>query len=733
MTTSTTPPRRRPSPYPRREQAPVEQHDPWQPANDAPASPAGDAGVASDRAARSVQLRERRRQVASMPLAGHAAPWPVTALLWAAAAAAHAGGDKGLHIVAVAAPVLAVVWWWRYSRRCSRAMRRMHRRHALLVSVAAYLWLLWAAAGGAGGWHAAALWAGMYALLQPYWRRRAIPIPPPRQPVAAPVVAPEPEPEPEPLPEVVKWTTRVTVPGGAAPGSYLTGLEQVRNGRAYTIQLTAGRQTTSQIIAAQAMICSALDLTADGMLIDRHPSGLLSRARLVVIEGNPLNVELTHPGPDKVYNPETGYAAVGLHPDEEQALWGFYIPGYGLAHGFIIGATGSGKSTLMKNLGTTAAHTGYLSVWAGCPLGGQSFPALLRHAVWPARGVPSIMRQLRAMDKVIKVRGKLNDILDRELHIPTRQEPGVLLILDELHKVTRGHVDFKEAVYLLATIAREGRKAAVGIIGADQTVNLMEAFGNSDVMRTNMWNKNLAALRVPSTTEVGMIEGLDANPADLPEFFPDGSPTFGLGYLRGLRTAPFRGWWTPNADELLAASPQTELDGVAAAAIGEDYTRRHQLRDQARVEQARELYELDPAVMTAIAEVNPDLAEQLRADLARPRPARPARAVGETSRVTSSGTLLVLAGEFEPAPTLRLPDPARADTRTSEQRVYDLIASGVTRTGDLQKAYGCGETRMRQLTGALVEAGRIRTAGHGQWQLTEPAGQPRPGDAEHVA
>jgi hypothetical protein len=157
------------------------------------------------------------------------------------------------------------------------------------------------------------------------------------------------------------------------------------------------------------------------------------------------------------------------------------------------------------------------------------------------------MAQLRAMVRLIDVRGAMNNVLGRELHVPTAAEPGVLLFMDEFHRLTRKtNPDWKEAVSLLEQVAQEGRKAAVAIIASDQTVNIQKTFGNSDVMRSNMWIKNLAVLRVGSDVENGMIPGLDGvNPADLPERFPDGSPTSGLGYLRGLRTAPFRGWLTP--------------------------------------------------------------------------------------------------------------------------------------------------------------------------------------------
>jgi hypothetical protein len=684
---------------------------------------------------RSRRVRAARQHVAAMPLAGHTAPWPVTLLLWAGAAAAHNGGHGMAMTVAVVAPVAAVVWWWQYERNRSRRLRRKHRRHAALVTGLALLWLAWAANAGAGGSHALLLWAGMVAAVWPYWRRRTIPIPASVGAVAAPPTEADPTPTTvdDRLPEVIKWETRVAVSGGAGPGSYLTDLQQVRGGRSYTIQLAAGRQTTMQIRAAQAMICSALNLAMDELIIDAHPSGALSQAVLTLVQGRPLAQVFPHPGPEAVYNPVTGYAAIGMHPDEQPAEWALFVPGWGLAGGFIVGGIGSGKSTLMKNIATTAKNTGVLSVWACCPVGGQSFPALLKHAEWPTYSAAGGMEQLRGLAELIEVRGALNNVLGRELHVPTAAEPGVLLFIDEFHKLTRkDNPHWKEAVALLERIAQEGRKAAVAVIGSDQTINLQKTFGNSDVMRSNLWFKNLAVLRVASDTENGMIPGLDGvNPADLPERFPDGSPTSGLGYLRGLRIAPFRGWLTPNADQLLAAAPSVELDTVSARTVGHAYLHRHTLRERAQVDQARTLLKLDPELLQTIAAANPELAALIEAHKDRPPTEQTAPPTSAAhSRVTGGGTVLQLAGTINPAPSLRLPevttdDDARegeAFANGPQQRVLELIRSGITRTGELQKAYGCGETRMRDLLNALDSAGKIRRIKNGHWELADDAG-----------
>lgn len=652
-------------------------------------------------ATRTVTFRARQRaSTVHRPLTGHVAPWPVTTLLWAAAAVGHSN-HTATQVVAVAAPVIAVVWWWKWSRRRSREQRRARRLHAAAVTIAAAAWLAWAMHAGAGGWRGAALWVGMYALMAPYWARRRIPIP--AEVVDVPPVVVEGD-------VVEKWVERVQCKGGALPGAYLLRHERVRNGEAWDIHLVPGQQVTAQAVAAQPRIVSALDhLTIDQVIVDRHPSGSLARARLVVVQGHPLNRNLYHPGPSEVYNPETGYAAIGMHPDEEPAEWAFFIPGWGLAGGFVVGGIGSGKSKLMLNLATTACHTGYLTIWAGCPVGGQSFPDLIKHASWSATDVPEIVLQLRAAVKLIRVRGIINSLRGRDLHIPTDVEPGVLLFLDEFHKITSGHKDYKEAAALLSLVTREGRKACVAAVGADQDFDLQGVFANDDTLRTSIRAKNLWVGRTPSHVLKGMITGLDVDPSSLPERFPDGSITSGLGYLVGGRTAPMRCWHPQGAEEMLAAAPKYELERSGAKLAGDDYLTRHERALQAKAEMAAALGVLDESLLIEILDANPDLrsiVDQLgdRMDAVG--------ALAGTAWAMTGGPAEAgadpLPGDIPDAPRFEYEEPAEVvERQTVRDKVLTLVRDGVQATGELQARTGASETAVRNALNELVDAGDI--------------------------
>ncbi|ADP83812.1 ATPase AAA [Pseudofrankia inefficax] len=666
-------------------------------------------------------------------LRAHVAPFVLIGGLWGVGAVVAAVPQIAAVVVLGWALAVGITWGVRRGHYDDdTTARRAAARRVGRTTVLGAGWLGLAAWQGAWGWPAALLWAGGYASSAGWWTRHHIPTPPAVAPIAELPAAPEVpvlEPaDPAPVePDVATlWAQRIGAKDRVLAGSMLTGYRKIGPADAWDIHLNPGVHATGTAIAAAPLIASGISRGIDQVTVDRHPSGVADKALLLVVDraNNPLQRTNPHPGPEKVYNAKTGYGAIGIHPDEAHADWAFVIPDWGLAGGVIFGSTGSGKSTLMTNLAVTAAYTRCISVWAGDPQGGQSIPAIIRRATWPATDNDEILLQLRAGVAAIKIRGVHNSLRNRDLHIPTPAEPGILLILDEIHKIfIRG----SEHAHLASLIAREGRKAGVAMIGADQYAGL-PTFGDDSALRDNMMAKNLAVLRLTSKSAKGMIPGLDLDPSDLPDVFPDGSPTSGLGYLVGSRrTAPFRGWHTPAADAWMAAAPQVELDRVTAAFIGDDYVRRAERVAATRAEQARMIADFDPDALAALLAADPTLATVLRTTPRRPARPTPA-ATAAPARTTSDGSLLTLAplAPVQAAPTLAPlddtpatpagPRPAVLDT-PGGARIYALLQAGVTRAKDLIEQSGVGKTRAYEVLTELVDAHLVLDAGHGQWAL----------------
>lgn len=689
--------------------------------------------ASAERASRSVRMRDAARSTHGAPLFGHYAPFGVTTLLWAGATAGHAS-TRFAQVVAVAAPVIAVVLWWVWARRRTREQRRALRsrtRYTTAVFVAALAWFLTAAQFGAGGWRGMTLWLGMVAVMQPYWRARRIPVPPPRDEIPAEVV------EEVLVGDVVeKWEQRVAAKGKSLPGSTLVNHRQVKNGDVWDIRLKPGEQTTQQAISALIIVVSALEpRTLDQVVIDRHPSGSLALATLTVTTGHPLNATLHHPGAKAAWFPKLGKIQIGVHPDGEPALWSLCLPGYGMCHGFLLGGTGSGKSTLLTNLVASAAHSGYVTIWAA-DIGkkGASFPAVAEHASWLATEVDEFILMLRAAKTLVETRGTLLDLRGLDLHVPSPAEPGVLLVLDEMSSLLAGHERAREATELLEAIARKGRFAGIGVVGADQTLNLDKTFGNSDAIKSQMFMHNVWVGRTQSQVQVGLIPNLEGvDPRQIPDTFPDGSLTQGLGYLIGGRTAPCRGWFTPpeRGREIMATAPQLELDKAAAGFItrahGDAYSGRKLRAEYAKASNLLLIQDVSPELADELLLQYPHLRERLE-ELRR----NPKLGVVVAPEVAPTGAVEAgphgFGNGFAAAPTFDAEaaeapaargSTAKAKGPTVKEKVFALLTAGQCSMAALIVESKHPESSVRLALSELMDVGLVDRPVRGEYVLTD--------------
>ena len=671
-------------------------------------------------------------------------PVGVLGLLWSAARIAQINPGASAAYLAVA----VLVWWWKTRHSVERARRRGHRT---VVTICAGLWMLVATTTGVGPWQTALLVIGGYAGAARHWLAERIPVPGEPEPVeerapepplelelpdaAAPVLETIPEPEIDPV--VLLWEARVAHERGPLAGATLGPPEHLPlGGLRYVISLIPGAQTSESAHAARGRIASALERSSAEVSVLPHPSGSEALAVLLLTgrSDNLLARPTPHPGWAAAWNPVKGTAAIGIHPDGDLARWSVIVPDIGLVGGTVFGDTGSGKSALLASLAAAYARTGVISVWGGDPTGGQAIPAILNHCAWPARGLEAILDQLRAAVRVLQVRTMLNGLRPNPerpgergipLHLPTRAEPGIVLFLDELHKITFTPWPGKaEAVRLLGTLAREGRKAAIALVGADQGPGA-DNFGNDMLLRTNMWSYNAVALRLSDKGAKDVIAGLEENPAKLPAFFPDGSPTYGLGYLRAAtRTAPMRTFNTPDRGADLFAEAATHmpaLDRVVEKAVAQWWDRRDGLSAQAA--QVVELAELDPELLDTYLDGDTEMAAAVAAYRARaaaaapptPAPAAPAEPAAARSVAFTVRPAPLFVVPDEPA-TPPAPDAtAGDDLSVGQARLLPLIRSGVSSPKALMARTGLSESYVHKLLAALRDAGHITKRGRGEW------------------
>lgn len=649
-------------------------------------------------------------QVRRIRLRHQLVPYPVIVALWTGAAAAHAY-PSGAAFAVGAALVAAVVWWTAWGR-INPVTRREQRRWTTTVTLAGSAWLLWAATAGAGGSRAVVLWLAGYALAWPYWRRHTIPIPPEPGRTPAPVdplllvQSPAPVVDGPVIP--VLWASEVARDGGPAPRSYLTDHEQVPQGDAYTVVLH--RQKSSAVTSALEDIGAALGLAEGEISLDKHPSRRFDRARLLITDTtrSPLYRRHDYPGTAACFEPDTGRAWIGVRIDGAPGYWDLIRPGWGVCGGVVIGATGSGKSRLLDSVITTAAYAGSIVVWIGDPQGGASMPAWIRRADWSGTDEDEVTDILEAGARAVSIRSKVNALYGRSLWTPGTDEPMLLIIVDECHKVLASPHHKERALRAATTIAREGRKAGVGLILATQDPGLPNFGGTQEaqVLRGSLLKGNGACFRVASNSAGHMMPGLDINPAHIPDI-----P--GVLCLAGPSNAPLRGWYLPDAqaEQMAETASLGTLERVTAAYLGETYAGRHDRRLAARGAMAAQLGDLDPELLARVTATDPSIAAALAA-----HHSGTARS-GGTARTTTGAPGGAVVLRLAPPPRLILPvsDPNGAK-RTAAEWIYELISAGVTSPAELQAHTGYSETHVRNTLNALDSAGRIRRVRHGEYE-----------------
>lgn len=267
---------------------------------------------------------------------------------------------------------------------------------------------------------------------------------------------------------------------------------------------------------------------------------------------DPTTLVHPHPGAQAVYDPDDGAIVIGIHADGRPARWRLFHPKYGLASGLIVGDTGAGTSVLVANIAITAAHTGVLSVWSA-NLSGGPLSAALSHTPWAAASPQTIRAQIEDIERLVKTRLALNVTRRRAVHIPTPDEPGVLLVVEDIYELftRRMRGTSLDLANRLARIVSDGPKVAVGIVMATPTGRLVD-FGGNHHLRIRLAGQNLAALRTAGPLDLPVRGLLPADLRALPHDLP------GVGYLPSNVTR-FRGW-LPTHDTYAEFTHALELD-----------------------------------------------------------------------------------------------------------------------------------------------------------------------------
>lgn len=381
------------------------------------------------------------------------------------------------------------------------------------------------------------------------------------------------------------WDERVGVVGGALPASQLLGITAETAGWSASIALPPGQLTTGQALAAADRIASAYSVSSDSVVVEPALSAEQNRARLLVLTKNPLRE--TQPFNQPRLDHSTGRLPIGTHADGTTAWWRLWVPGSGVCHGLIAGTTGSGKSGLVNLLCTEIRHSSLAVLWLADPEQGESVPDWQDAADWFAGTIPEIRRMLQAAERIMngrksrRARQTWTDDLGRPRkgrgHFdPTPGEPQLNVIIDESPDVLAD----PECRRIVALIGKKGRKLGVSVTVIAQVPSLAELGGDLTI-RSMLSSTNIVMFRTSDklSKQMGLPQDLPVNPANLPEAWPDGRSTAGLGYVAsaGGRLSPLRAHyvedpyhWATVSAEVARLEPTAVQDAGAPYATWRD-------------------------------------------------------------------------------------------------------------------------------------------------------------------
>jgi hypothetical protein len=533
-----------------------------------------------------------------------------------------------------------------------------------------------------------------------------------------------------------RWAATVAVKGGIVPGALLTDQTDLPNAIRWTIQTVPGTAEFAELLNRKGKIASGLQLSNAHVIIE--PGDNESEARLTIITRDLLAAGVPYPGPRY----EAGKILIGPYSDGLGQAEFYAYDEVGVRNGLASGSPGSGKSGFLEIVALALRASGewYVVFGDGDPSGGSS-PLLNRTAHWPDAGPRQALMQLEAIEEALAVRTMLKSqltlgpdgktpvpITDPTTQLPIRemipcpQYPGIMWILDELHRLTKDPflID-NEFAERLERITRLGRKYGIGVIAGTQSL-LAGDFGGNTPLRGYLSSRNLFAFRSTNKSETATVQGLEIAPGVLPE---GGGYAFsgGDGRLSMLRVA-----WTRDMSPFMVGLPEAVLDSDTDLAFCP----------------FRPATPLDPAAQFAAQSARLAAwrtAQRIRGSdrtgVNRDRTGSGADRTGTSADRTGTGPfdIVGLADLVVPAALtaanvipIRRTGPARSGPvdegpdldalRPPHRAVYEALRGGLRRSGDIVEKTGLRPPAVSKALRALEDYELARKIAHGEWEPT---------------
>lgn len=257
--------------------------------------------------------------------------------------------------------------------------------------------------------------------------------------------------------------------------------------------------------------------------------------------------------------------AVPIGRHEDGAVWTLPVAE---THTLVAGVTGAGKGSVLWSLIhglLPAVHDGTVQLWVGDPKGGMEFgPGRKLYARFEDESAERIVKLVEDARDLMMVRAKDLKARDIRQHIPTPDEPLILVFLDEIAALTAfmQKRDLKDRFnQALGVLLMQGRAVGVDVVAALQDPR-------KEVLNLRNLFPQKVGLQLEEAVQVDMVLGAGARDRGARcDEIKDSQRGVGYVKLDGVREmARVRASWVPTARIIAMsyqyAAPVTEQNGL---------------------------------------------------------------------------------------------------------------------------------------------------------------------------